>query len=236
MGREDSVYRLLQDIVAEHISQIALPEIGIVQSVDKDSYTVVAKLVYDEVVSAPLRVAESFTGNGFGITNLPNIGDEVVVVFQGGRPNDGYVIGRLYGDDIPPSFNIKDYQLQHKSGSKVTLKDNGDVELSVKNAGTATLKADGSVEAIAKGGAKIVLSPNKDITITGANGRNIQLDQTGKFLTNTGLDFTSEALLLAVNFLTKYDAHTHLVTTAPGTTSIPVIPLSSFPGLKTDGT
>lgn len=143
MAGERDVYRIIQGMITEAIANIALPEPAVVTAVFPDTYTVQCMLVYDQVVTGQLRVMESYTGRGFGITNLPKAGDEVMVIFQGGRPNDGYVVGRLYGpDDPPPSFQYGDWQLKHESGASLLLDAAGSATIKT-NGGTLALSADG---------------------------------------------------------------------------------------------
>lgn len=52
--------------------------------------------------SAWLRVATGWAGSGYGITSLPRVGDEVVVVFMGGDPDKPLVIGNVHGARTPP--------------------------------------------------------------------------------------------------------------------------------------
>ncbi len=210
MGREDAIYRMLQDIVAEHISQIAMPEVGIVQTVDKATYTVTCMLPYDQVVTGKLRVAEMYTGNGFGITNLPKVNDEVLIVFQGGRPNDGFVVGRLYGQDVPPQFSINDWMIRHERGSKLTLKDGGDIELDANGGSVATMTQAGVVT-IRNAQGTLTMAADGKVTYE-AGLATFEIDPVGKFkLANS----TAELLAVFDDLLTQLTTAQNILGAGP---------------------
>lgn len=48
------------------------------------------------------RVATPLAGNGRGVHFLPEVGDEVLVAFEGGDPRSPYVLGALWGSTSPP--------------------------------------------------------------------------------------------------------------------------------------
>lgn len=52
--------------------------------------------------SAWVRVASSWAGNRFGALSLPRAGDEVVVIFLGGDPDQPLVVGCVHGHNTPP--------------------------------------------------------------------------------------------------------------------------------------
>jgi type VI secretion system secreted protein VgrG len=56
--------------------------------------------------SAWVRVASGWAGNRYGVSSLPRVGDEVVVVFLGGDPDKPLVVASVHGATTPPaSFN-----------------------------------------------------------------------------------------------------------------------------------
>lgn len=60
----------------------------------------------DERSSAWLRVCHGWAGAGFGMIAIPRVGQEVVVGFLGGNPDEPVVIGRLYGAANPPPYRL----------------------------------------------------------------------------------------------------------------------------------
>jgi hypothetical protein len=132
-----------------------------------------------------------------------------MVIFQGGRPNDGYVVGRLYGpDDPPPSFNYGDWQIRHESGSKMVLDKSGNVtttskgnakslldkdgNASVESSGgaKATLKSGGDIEAVSSGNAKLTLKSGGDVEAQSSGGLKLTLKSNGDMeVTSTNATF-----------------------------------------------
>lgn len=49
-----------------------------------------------------VRVASGWAGNRYGHLSLPRVGDEVVVIFLGGDPDQPLVTGRVHGGGTPP--------------------------------------------------------------------------------------------------------------------------------------
>lgn len=59
-----------------------------------------------EADSAWLRPASGWAGEYYGMISLPRAGDEVIVVFLGGDPDEPVVIGRVYNNSNgPPAFS-----------------------------------------------------------------------------------------------------------------------------------
>jgi type VI secretion system secreted protein VgrG len=52
---------------------------------------------YDEQSSCWMRVSQGWAGSGFGMVSIPRIGQEVLVAFYGGDPDQPVVVGRVYG-------------------------------------------------------------------------------------------------------------------------------------------
>ncbi len=52
-------------------------------------------------------VAAPLAGNGRGVHFLPEVGDEVLVAFEGGDPRSPYVLGALWGGADPPPERIE---------------------------------------------------------------------------------------------------------------------------------
>jgi phage baseplate assembly protein gpV len=53
------------------------------------------------------RVATPLAGNGRGVHFLPEVGDEVLVAFEGGDPRSPYVLGALWGDSTSPPERLE---------------------------------------------------------------------------------------------------------------------------------
>ena len=123
------------------------------------------------------RLATFMAGNNRGSWFIPDVDDEVLIVFEGGDPRRPYVIGSLWnGSDKPPETmdgagkNFKKV-LRSRNGVKMTLDDTDGREqfiLETPGAQKLTLKdGPGAVEIVDSNGNSIKLETS-GITITAA--------------------------------------------------------------------
>ena len=77
----------------------------------------------DENSSCWVRVAQLWSGGGWGGTHVPRIGQEVVVEFLEGDPDRPIVTGRVYNADNMPPYALPDHQTQ--SGIKTRSSPDG---------------------------------------------------------------------------------------------------------------
>jgi uncharacterized protein involved in type VI secretion and phage assembly len=121
------------------------------------------------------RLATLMGGKNRGSWFIPDVNDEVLVVFEGGDPRRPYVIGALWnGSDSPPesmdgSGNNYKKVLRSRNGVKVTLDDqDGQEQLILETPGgqKMTMKdGPGSVEIVDSNGNSVKLETS-GITIT----------------------------------------------------------------------
>ncbi|HKO99547.1 MAG TPA: phage baseplate assembly protein V [Pyrinomonadaceae bacterium] len=123
------------------------------------------------------RLATFMAGNNRGSWFIPDVDDEVLIVFEGGDPRRPYVIGSLWnGSDSPPESmdgagnNFKKV-LRSRNGVKITLDDtDGQEQLILETPGgqKLTMKdGPGAVEIVDSNGNSIKLE-SSGITITAA--------------------------------------------------------------------
>lgn len=123
------------------------------------------------------RLATLMAGNNRGTWFIPDVDDEVLVVFEGGDPRRPYVVGSLWnGRDTPPESmdgagkNFKKV-IRSRNGVKITLDDtDGREQLILETPGGQSLKlkdGPGAVEIADSNGNSIKLETS-GITITAA--------------------------------------------------------------------
>ena len=115
------------------------------------------------------RVVTPMAGNGRGLWLLPQVDDEVAVMFEHGDPNHPYVIGALWnGQDKPPvaagSPPPQMAVLKSKSGHTITLDDTNGAE---------------KITVVDKTGKNqiVIDSTQSTVAITGAQGLTITATQ-----------------------------------------------------------
>jgi len=146
------------------------------------------------------RLATLMGGNNRGSWFIPDVGDEVLVVFEGGDPRRPYVVGGLWnGSDQPPESMDGGGQnnrkvLRSRNGVKLTMDDtNGQEQLIVETPGgqKITLKdGPGMVEIVDSNGNSIKLETS-GITITASakvtvNASNVEVS-AGMVTVNAGM-------------------------------------------------
>ena len=144
------------------------------------------------------RLATLMGGNNRGSWFIPDLNDEVLIVFEGGDPRRPYVIGGLWnGSDSPPESmdgggNNFLKVLRSRNGVKVTLDDN-----------------DGQEQMILEtpGGQKVTLKDGPGaVEIIDSNGNSVKLETSGitvnasaKVTVNAGGQVEISASMVMVN-------------------------------------
>jgi uncharacterized protein involved in type VI secretion and phage assembly len=136
------------------------------------------------------RLATLMAGNNRGTWFIPDVNDEVLVVFEAGDPRRPYVVGALWnGSDSPPDSmdgagNNYRKVIKSRNGVKVTLDD-----------------TDGQEKFIAEtpGGQKITLQDGPGtITVADSNGNSVKLDPGG-ITVNASIKVTVNASLVEMS-------------------------------------
>ncbi|MCV6004510.1 type VI secretion system tip protein VgrG, partial [Escherichia coli] len=60
----------------------------------------------DENSSCWIRVSYPWAGKGFGMIQIPRIGQEVLVDFKNGDPDLPIIVGRTYNQDTMPPWGL----------------------------------------------------------------------------------------------------------------------------------
>ena len=144
------------------------------------------------------RVAAPFAGDGTGFYAIPQVGDEVLVAFEGGDVDHPYVIGSLWSMNASPPADIptdatskrivktpaghvieldeleQTVTITTSTGQEVTLAPES-IELNAgKGTAKATLKTSGSIELqaateITLRASKITIDASADLSLSGAS-------------------------------------------------------------------
>jgi type VI secretion system secreted protein VgrG len=62
----------------------------------------------DDDSSCWVRVSQGWAGTGFGLVNIPRIGQEVLVSFLGGDPDQPVIVGRVFNQSNPVPYKLPD--------------------------------------------------------------------------------------------------------------------------------
>ncbi|KAA3661185.1 MAG: type IV secretion protein Rhs [Chloroflexi bacterium] len=136
------------------------------------------------------RMATLMAGNNRGSWFIPDVNDEVLIVFEAGDPRRPYVVGMLWnGQDAPPESvgsggenNIK--SIRSRNGVKITLDDSSGQE-------QMTLET--------PGGQRIALKDGPGgVEIIDSNGNSVKLETSG-ITVNASAKVTINASQVAVS-------------------------------------
>lgn len=109
-----------------------------------------------DVPSPWIRTASMHAGDARGMYFVPEIGDDVMVGFEGGSPENPYVIGSLYNGkfNFSGSYNSENNlkSIKTKSGNEILFDDNGKMILKNENNSLELhCEQDGRIEIISNG-------------------------------------------------------------------------------------
>jgi len=83
----------------------------------------------DENSSCWVRVSQGWAGTGFGFINLPRIGQEVLVAFLEGDPDQPIVVGRVFNTRNPVPYKLPDNKTRSTWKSNSSMGSNGSNEI-----------------------------------------------------------------------------------------------------------
>jgi uncharacterized protein involved in type VI secretion and phage assembly len=130
------------------------------------------------------RVASAFAGAGRGAFLIPDVGDEVLVVFAGGDPRYPVVVGGLWnGGAAPPEQlggdRVDRWTLVSKKGSKISIVEQSAPTITLETPGgvsaTLTDQGGGEIELVA-GGTTITLNA-QGVTVQTGGKVSVQASQ-----------------------------------------------------------
>jgi len=194
------------------MSDMAWPEIATISSYDASNHAVKVLIQPEGEESNWMPLGAIGIGNGWGVAVGPQIGDQVLVVFELGDASSGTIVGRIFSTTqqaiAVPSGEI---WAVHSTGSFLKLVTNGDIDVSTAGnlnaivAGNMTATITGNATISAKA-ASIVAAVSAAITAPA-----ITLGASGQTL----MSFITSA------FESLFNGHTHLSNGTGNQTNVP---------------
>ena len=226
---------VIQSIVEAEIRKIHLTELGMVTSIfshagesDKENYECNVQLKNRDLELRKVPVATQI----IGLSNIPKVGDMVVITYVNGNINAPIIIGRLYTDEdrppvssgeevvyVPPyskNSDLRRFAMELPSGVKITIND----DLVGISAGGTTLRINrgGNVEVQSAKEVKIVAKEDMSIL---AKNLSITTEEAFQVSVGTSSDISvTENMALAVGDKFNVDVGSDLKVTAGATGKI----------------
>ena len=174
---------------------------GLVTSYDPDNYAVKVALQPEGVETGWLPLASPWVGNGWGMFAPPSIGDQVVVEALEGENETRVVLDRLYSnDDRPLSVPSGEFWLQHETGAKIRLLNDGKIEIITP--ANIEVAADTNIEV--RAGANVTIEGEANVTVTG--GAKVELRGPMVWAGGVGSEVRR---LVDERFAALFNLHTH---------------------------
>ena len=139
----------------------------------------------DNAESSWARVASPMAGEGRGVYFLPDVGDEVLIAFQHGRPKAPVIIGALWNGKAKPPANNEDGKnavrvIQSRSGHLVRFDDTDGAEkieiIDKSGNNKFVIDTKSNTVTIAADGDLVIQSTNGKVALS---GKTIEVKSTG---------------------------------------------------------
>ena len=83
----------------------------------------------DDNSSCWIRVSQGWAGTGYGMLTIPRVGQEVLVAFLGGDPDQPVIVGRVYNNTQPVPYGLPEHKTRSTWRSNSSPGGNGFNEL-----------------------------------------------------------------------------------------------------------
>lgn len=144
----------------------------------------------DQLESDWFRVSSPMAGGGRGMMFLPEIDDEVLVAFEHGNPQRGFVVGSLWnGKDKPPvpigdavqGSKVERRRIQSRIGHTIELDDkDGLIHIQTSKGQVIELQDDQGMRMSTSDGQQIYLSNNGGVALKTSGGKFIHASDSAK--------------------------------------------------------
>jgi type VI secretion system secreted protein VgrG len=134
----------------------------------------------DEKSSCWIRVSQAWAGAGHGFVALPRVGQEVVVGFFGGDPDQPIVVGRVFNVTSPPPYRLPLDKTKTVWRSASTAGSDGWNEISFDDASGAEVlfvQAQRNLETIVKEDESTSVGGDRELAVAGSDEIDIRGDQ-----------------------------------------------------------
>ncbi len=183
-----------------------------------------------------IHVSQPWAGAGFGGTNLPRVGQEVIVDFLGGDPDRPVITGRVYTNLQKTPYPLPEHKTRSGWRTNSSPEYGGYNELMFEDRAGSELvhvRAQRNLSTQVNNDEFSSIGNNRSTSVAQHEGKNVGGNQTetvqGNKSSSTGADFTQAVLgmftslastdrLLHTNGSSKSQAQAHSITSDQGTT------------------
>jgi type VI secretion system secreted protein VgrG len=148
----------------------------------------------DEKCSHWIRVSQVHAGQGWGMMDLPRIGEEVIVSFLEGNPDRPVIVGRLYNAEMAPPFALPGEKTRRGNTTK-SHKATGYNEMSMDDTAGAEqirINAQFNMDTNVGNNQTLVVGVDRTVTIGGVEAIQIDVDQNLTIAANQTIEIGAD--------------------------------------------
>ena len=141
----------------------------------------------DEQSSCWVPVNQPWAGDGLGAINLPRVGQEVIVSFLGGNPEEPVVVGRIFTNLLRPPFPLPQNKTQNGFRSASVPQTGGYNEIMFEDKAGAELlrmRAEKDMNTRVNNNQDLSVGSNRKAAVEGNDKEEVQGDQNHDILGN----------------------------------------------------
>ncbi len=142
----------------------------------------------DDLSTGWFRIATPMAGKGRGFMFMPEVDDEVLVSFEHGDPQRGFIIGALWnGKDTPPmsigdaldGSSVRRRRIQSRIGHIIELDDDGMILIQTSKGQVLELEDDQGIRVSTADGQQLYMSNKGEIAMKTSQGKMIHATDPG---------------------------------------------------------
>ena len=137
-----------------------------------------------------IRLIQPYAGSGKGFYFIPEVGEEVMVDFEGGNAERPFVLGAHYNGEAKSGYNPMTKAIHTQSGTKILLNDaEGSVRIEDASGNIYQMDGNGTIEV--KAPKNIIFTAGEDLKFSA--GRNMTTNVANNLTTNVGNEIIQDS-------------------------------------------
>ena len=154
------------------MNQFSQPRHAIISSYDPNRHAVKVTLYPENVISNWMPLGAIGIGNGWGVAVAPALGDQVLVIYEGGDFSSGTIVARIFSiAQQAPVIPSGEIWMIHKSGSY--LKFTNDTAVTLNAPGGLTINAETTMNGSMAVNGNVLVNTGASGTFTSGDGQTI---------------------------------------------------------------
>lgn len=161
----------------------------------------------DQFSSCWIHVNQPWAGDGMGAVNIPRIGQEVIVDFLGGNPEEPVIVGRIFTHLMRPPMSLPAQKTQNGFKSASVPATGGYNELMFEDAAGSELvrvRAEKDMKTLVNNDVETTIGNKRTTTVESDDKETVNGNQTQSVLGNLAQTVASEAISQVMSNLASF--------------------------------